>query len=72
MLRITDFIFDGNILSMTVWVEGKEEHHMSVDMDTFSVVESDIPNRIYERQAMVALERYKGKELPEKITSYWY
>ena len=77
MLKITDFIFNGNILSMTVLIEGKGElaYYMSVDTDTeyFSIVESDIPDeyRIYERQAKIALRRYRGKELPEIITSSW-
>lgn len=77
MLKITDFILNGSILSMTVLIEGKEElaYDMSVDTDTeyFSIVESDIPAeyRIYERQAKTALRRYKGRELPETITSSW-
>lgn len=62
---------------MTVLVEGNEDlaYYMSVDTDTeyFSVVESDIPSeyKIYERQAKTALRRYRGKELPETITSSW-
>ncbi len=78
MLKIRDFVLDGNILSMTVLIEGDEEqaYRMSVDVTTeyFDVVSSEFPaNEImYERQACMALTRYRGKELPEVITSRWY
>ena len=63
---------------MTVLIEGKEEqaYRMSVDVTTeyFDVISSEIPagERMYERQARVALTKYRGKELPEVITSRWY
>lgn len=77
MLKLTDFIFNGSILSMTVFIEENKEtaYHMSVDTNTeyFSVIKSDIPYeyKIYERQAKTALRKYKGKELPEEIASSW-
>lgn len=78
MLKLRDFILDGNILSMTVLIEGKEEqaYRMSVDVTTeyFTVVSSEVPagERMYESQACMALRNYRGRELPEVITSMWY
>lgn len=78
MLKIRDFVLDGNILSMTVLIEGDEEqaYRMSVDVTTeyFDVVSSEFSDyeRMYESQACMALTRYRGKELPEVITSMWY
>lgn len=78
MLKLKDFILDGNVLSMTVLIEGDEEqaYRMSVDVTTeyFDVVSSEVPvyDIMYERQASMALINYRGKELPEVITSRWY
>ena len=77
MLKLKNFTFDGNILTMTVLIEGDENraYSLSVNTDTefYSVVNSDIPQeyKIYERQAKTALRKYKDKELPDTITSMW-
>lgn len=77
MLKIKNFVFNNDILSMIVLVEGDENraYNLSVDINTeyLSVVESDIPQeyKIYERQAKTALRKYRGKELPDTITSAW-
>lgn len=78
MLKLIDLSLNGHILTMTVLIEGdaNRAYQMSVDIKTerYSVVNSDIPSeyKIYERQAKTALRRYKGKSLPEIITSMWY
>lgn len=78
MLKLKAFSTTGNILSMSVLIEGneKEIYKLSVDTnsDFLSVAESDIPfeKKIYERQARTALLNYKSKELPDEITSVWY
>lgn len=78
MLILRDFIRDGNILTMTVLVEGKEDAAYRLTVDTepefFKTLESEIPDEFksYERQAKVALRRYRGQELPERVVSMWY
>lgn len=78
MLKLIDLSINGHILTMTVLIEGdaNRAYQLSVDMETerYSVVKSEIPSeyKIYERQAKTALRRYKGKALPEVITSMWY
>lgn len=77
MLRLKDFSIVGCVLLMTVLIEGDESksYRMSVNMDTeyLTVVESNIPDeyKIYERQAKTALRQYRGKELPNVVTSMW-
>ena len=78
MLKLIDLSLDGHILTMTVLIEGdaNRAYRLSVDIETemYSVVNSEIPDeyKIYERQAKTALRRYRGRELPESITSMWY
>lgn len=78
MLKLIDLSLCEQILSMTVLIEGDVDrtYRLSVNMQTewFDTVQSDVPDeyKIYERQAKTALRRYKGKELPQIITSMWY
>lgn len=77
MLKLKDITIAGNIISMLVLIECDENraYALSVDTDTewYSVVKSDIPadDRIYERQAKVALREYRGKTIPNEIVSAW-
>lgn len=77
MLKLKDITIAGNIISMLVLIECDENraYALSVDTDTewYSVVKSDIPadDRIYERQAKVALREYRGKTIPDEIVSAW-
>ena len=80
MLEITDFCLKGNMLSMKVIIDKDTDDYFSMTVDTstewFSVVSSDVyeENRFYQRQAIAALLRYRGKEneIPERIVSVWY
>ncbi len=80
MLEITDFCLEGNMLSMNVIINKNTGEYFSMTVDTstewFSVISSDVSeeNRFYQRQALAALLRYRGKEkeLPEKIVPYYY
>lgn len=78
MLKLVDLSLNGHILTMTVLIEGdtNRAYRLSVDIETewYSVINSDIPSeyKIYERQTKTALRRYKGRSLPEVITSMWY
>lgn len=78
MLKLKNFSVNGNILSMSVLIEGNEieSFRLSVDKETefLTVTETDIPpnKKIYERQARTALLNYREKELPDEITSSWY
>lgn len=78
MLKLIILQLKGNILEMTLLVEGDENkaYNMSVDItaENLTTVSSDVPKeyRMYERQAKTALRKYKGKELPKVITSMWY
>ncbi len=77
MLRITDFILDGNILTVTVQIEGDPEraYRLSVDMSTEYCLSrgSDIPDeyRDYKRRAQQELSRYRGSQLPRMIELIW-
>lgn len=77
MVKLINLFLENHILSMMVLIEGDEARafKLSVDMQTeyLTVVESEVPDeyKIYERQAKTALRRYRGKELPETITSVW-
>ena len=76
-IRELEYITD-TIVSFIVLVEGKENmaYHMSVDLDSerFSIITSEVPDeyKMYERQARIALLRYKGKEIPAIVSSMWY
>lgn len=80
MLEITDFCLKGNMLSMKVIIDKDTDDYFSMTVDTstewFSVVSSDVSeeNRFYQRQAIAALLRYRGKEneIPERIVPVWY
>ena len=78
MLKLINITVNGNIAEMLVLVEGKENmaYHMSVDLDSerFSIITSEVPDeyKMYERQARIALLRYKGKEIPAIVSSMWY
>lgn len=75
MLEITDFCLKGNMLSMKVIIDKDTDDYFSMTVDTstewFSVVSSDVSeeNRFYQRQAIAALLRYRGKEneIPERF-----
>lgn len=77
MLKLKNITIAGNIISMLVLIECDENraYALSVDADSewYSVVKSDIPadDRIYERQAKVALREYRGKTIPNEIVSAW-
>lgn len=77
MVKLINLFLENHILSMMVLIEGDEARafNLSVDMKTecLNVIESEIPDeyKIYERQAKTALRRYRGKELPDTITSMW-
>lgn len=78
MLKLINITVNENAAKMLVLIEGKEDtaYHMSVDISSerYSVISSNIPKeyKMYERQARIALLRYKGKELPNIIGSMWY
>lgn len=77
MLRITDFMLDGDILTVTVLVECDENraYKLSVDMrsEYCLSVSSEIPYeyRDYKRRAQQELSRYRGKQLPRMIELIW-
>ena len=77
MLRITDFMLDGDILTVTVLVECDENlaYKLSVDMrsEYCLSVSSEIPDeyRDYKRRAQQELSRYRGKQLPRMIELIW-
>lgn len=77
MVKLINLFLENHILSMMVLIEGDEARafKLFVDMKTecLAVIKSEIPDeyKIYERQAKTALRRYRGKELPDTITSMW-
>lgn len=78
MLKLKNFTLSGKILSMVLLVEGDETkaYKLSVNIKTefFDVVQSEVPEKYksYINQAQIALVKYRGKELPDVITSMWY
>ncbi len=78
MLKLIDLSLEKHILSMTLLVEGdtNKAYRLSVDTQTewFDTLQSDVPEEyaLYESQTKMALRRYRGKVLPESITSMWY
>ena len=78
VLKIIDIELLNNIISMMVLIEGNESlaYNLQVicDNDEFPVVKSDIPDedKMYERQARIALRKYIGRSYPETITSHWF
>ncbi len=78
MMKIKILSLSGNVLCVMVFIEGKEEqaYQMSVDISTeyYTVISSEIPenHKMYERQARIALLRYKGKSLPDEIETMWF
>ncbi len=78
MLKLKVLENVGDFVKVLVMVEGRENEtfKMTVDMSTewCDIVESEAEwkHKIYERQARVALKKYKGKELPQIIETMWY
>ncbi len=77
MLRITDFVLDGYILTVTVQIDGDPDRTYSLSVDMRSEyclsVSSDIPGeyRMYQSKAQQALREYRGKQLPKMIELIW-
>lgn len=78
MLELIKLKLENNILTADILIEGDQNRRYAMTFDLSGkvavILKSDVPDeyRIYERQAMVALDYYIGKELPEKITGMWY
>ena len=78
MLKIINIIIDGTLLSCMILIECDPGKAYRLVLDTtkdfYPVVDSEIPEdeKMYERQARMALFQYHGKEFPETITSAWY
>ena len=81
MLKMTDILVKDGILSCILQVEGDAEQSYPIVFDVssdnvedFKIKSSEVPStkKIYERQSLVALWRYKDKQFPSTITSMWY
>lgn len=78
MLKLIKEKIQGNIGYFAMEIENQNDklYHIVFDVSKKyeKCISSDVPDdlKMYRSQARIALDRYYGKEIPDKIIRAWY